>query len=97
MKLWNKCICLTSRKTLIVLATLLISTLMLAAVWSEKEPIGPVEQPEEIIEEVEIWVPTKEDIAYQDSMYQIILQTQNDVDTIKVQVQQIIKRLDDVK
>jgi len=97
MKLWNKCICLTSRKTLIVLTTLLISTLMLAAVWSEKEPIGPVEQPEEIIEEVEIWVPTKEDIAYQDSMYQIILNTQNDVDTIKVQVQQIIKRLDDVQ
>ena len=97
MKIWNKCICLTSRKTLIILATLLISTLMLAAVWSEKEPIGPVEQPEEIIEEVEIWIPTIEDIAYQDSMYQIILQTQNDVDTIKVQVQQIIKRLDDVQ
>ena len=97
MKLWNKCICLTSRKTLIILATLLISTLMLAAVWSEKEPIDPVEPPEEIIKEVEIWVPTKEDIAYQDSMYQIILNTQNDVDTIKVQVQQIIKRLDDVQ
>ena len=95
MKLWNKCICLTSRKTMMVLITLLISTLMLAAVWSEKESIGPVEQPEEITnEEVEIWVPTKEDIAYQDSMYQIILQTQNDVDTIKVQVQQIIERLD---
>ena len=100
MKLWNKCICLTSRKIMMVLITLLISTLMLAAVWSEKEPtelIGPVEQPKENTEEVEIWVPTKEDIAYQDSMYQIILNTQNDVDTIKVQVQQIIKRLDDVQ
>ena len=66
---------------------------MLAAVWSNTV--------EEIIEEggekEEMWVPTKEDIAYQDSMYQIILNTQNDVDTIKVQVQQIIKRLDDVQ
>ena len=68
---------------------------MLAAVWPREV--------EEIIEEgsegeqVEIWIPTEEDIAYQDSMYQIILNTQNDVDTIKVQVQQIIKRLDDVQ
>ena len=82
---------------MIVLITLLISTLMLAAVWSEKEPtepIRPVEPPKENPEKVEIWIPTEEDIAYQDSMYQIILQTQNDVDTIKVQVQQIIERLD---
>jgi len=100
MKIWNKYICLTSRKSLLVLATLLISTLMLAAVWSEKESIKiieTVEPPEETTNEVEIWVPTKEDIEYQDSMYQIILNTQNDVDTIKVQVQQIIKRLDDVQ
>ena len=97
MKIWNKCICLTSRKTLIVLATLLISTLMLAAVWSEKELIEPIVEPVVEQSEEEMWVPTKEDIAYQDSMYQIILNTQNDVDTIKVQVQQIIKRLDDVQ
>ena len=95
MKLWNKCICLTSRKTLIVLATLLISTLMLAAVWSEKEPIGPVEQPEEIInEEVEIWIPTEEDIAYQDSMYTIIQNTQDDITEIKEDIIYIIERLD---
>ena len=34
-----------------------------------------------------MWVPTKEDIAYQDSMYTIIQNTQSDVDTIKIQVQ----------
>ena len=98
MKMWNKCICLTSRKTLIVLATLLISTLMLAAVRSEKEPtepIGPVEQPEEIInEEVEIWIPTEEDIAYQDSMYTIIQSPQNDINDSKQDIVYIIERLD---
>ena len=92
--MWNKNICLTNRKTIIVLIILLFSTLMLAAVWNNSE--------ENIIEIKEtppsnndsLWVPTKEDIAYQDSMYQIILQTQNDVDTIKVQVQMIIERLE---
>ena len=47
-----------------------------------------------IIEKEDIWVPTKEDIAYQDSMYTIIQSTQSDVDTIKVHIKQIIERLD---
>ena len=87
MKMWNKCICLTSRKTMMVLVTLLISTLVLASVWPKEV--------EKIVEEkVEPWIPTAEDIAYQDSMYTIIQNTQSDVDTIKVQVQRIIERLD---
>ena len=94
MKLWNKCICLTSRKTMMILATLLISSLVLASVWPD-DVVEVVEEGSENTEEM--WIPTKEDIAYQDSMYQIIQNTQNDVDTIKIQVKQIIKRLDDVK
>ena len=72
-----------------ILVTLLISTLVLAGVWSNavEEAKPPPEK--------EMWIPTKEDIAYQDSMYTIIQHTQQDVDTIKVQVQQIIKRLDE--
>ena len=88
MKIWNKNICLTNRKTLMVIAVILFSTLVLASVW-----------PDDVVEEVEcnkeMWVPTKEDIQYQDSMYTIIQNTQSDVDTIKRQVQQIIERLDD--
>ena len=41
---WNKNICLTSRKTMMILVILLISTLVLASVWSYEV--------EEIIEEV---------------------------------------------
>ena len=92
MKIWNKNICLTNRKTLMVIAVILFSTLVLAGVLYESENIVEVKESEPTNEEM--WVPTKEDIAYQDSMYQIILQTQNDVDTIKVQVQMIIERLD---
>ena len=104
MKLWNKCICLTSRKTMMVLTALLISTLVIAGILYEPENIEdgvepPIEQPE-VVEEIdscEMWMPTKEDIAYQDSMYTIIQNTQSDVDTNKIQVKKIIKRLDDVK
>ena len=85
MKIWNKNICLTSRKTLTILAALLISTLVLASVWPEEV--------EEIIEEA-MWIPTKEDIAYQDSMYTIIQNTQSDIDTIKESIIYILERLD---
>ena len=91
MKIWNKNICLTSRKTLTILAALLISTLVLASVWPEEV--------EEIIEEGSedkeaMWIPTKEDIAYQDSMYTIIQNTQSDIDTIKESIIYILERLD---
>ena len=91
MKLLNKNICLTSRPTIMVIIALLLSTLVLASVWTTTV--------EEVIEtpaddKEEIWIPTKEDIAYQDSMYTIIQNTQSDVDTIKIQVQMIIERLD---
>tara|TARA_R110000744_G_scaffold299082_1_gene408579 strand:- start:176 stop:460 length:285 start_codon:yes stop_codon:yes gene_type:complete len=70
-----------------VLATLLISTLVLASVWPDEV--------EKIVEEkVEIWIPTAEDIAYQDSMYTIIQSTQNDISSIKEDIVHIIERLD---
>ena len=42
------------------------------------------------------WIPTEEDIAYQDSMWIIIKQTQYEVDTIKESIDQIIIRLEDI-
>ena len=89
MEKWNKNICLTNRKTITVIAVILFSTLVLASVWP-----GEVEEIIEEGSEEEMWVPTKEDIQYQDSMYTIIQNTQSDVDTIKIQVQMIIERLD---
>ena len=89
MKIWNQCICLTNKKTImVVIAIILFSSLVLASVWTEEVEV--VEDGNE-----EMWIPTNEDIAYQDSMYTIIQNTQSDVDTIKVQVKQIIERLDD--
>ena len=70
-----------------ILIALLLSTLVLASVW-----------PKTIVEEVKcddkMWVPTQEDILYQDSMYTIIRNTQNDVTDIKEDIVLIIERLD---
>ena len=91
MKFWNTNICLTSRKITLLIVVVLLSTLVLASVWTT--PL------EEIIEEVEtqeekMWIPTKEDIAYQDSMYKIIQSTQNDINEIKQDIVFILERLD---
>ena len=88
MKLWNTNICLTSSKSIMVIIALLLSTLVLASVWPE-EVVEVIE-----VEEVEVWIPTAEDILYQDSMYTIIRNTQNDVTDIKEDIVLILERLD---
>ncbi len=91
MKLWNKNICLTSPTTIMIIIALLLSTIVLANVWPEE-----IEEIKEtpLAQEVEMWIPTKEDIAYQDSMFTIIQNTQNDVTDIKKDIVHILERLD---
>ena len=43
------------------------------------------------------WIPTDEDIAYQDSMWVIVNQTSLEVDTIKESIDHIIDRLDEMQ
>jgi len=88
MKMWNTNICLTNRLCVLVIMGALFSTLVLASVWPEE-----IKEIKETTEE-EMWIPTKEDIAYQDSMYTIIQNTQNDVTDIKEDIVYIIERLD---
>ena len=72
-----------------VLATLLISTLVIASIWPDE-----VEVIKETPPDKEMWIPTKEDIAYQDSMYVIIQSTQDDITDIKEDIVLILERLD---
>ena len=69
-----------------VIVSLFLSTLVIASVWPDKIII--------IEEEEATWIPTAEDIAYQDSMYQIIKSTQNDLTDIKKDIVHILERLD---
>ena len=76
MKLWNTNICLSSPKSIMIIIALLLSTLVLASVWPKEIIV------EEVKSEDQMWVPTEEDILYQDSMYTIIRNTKNDVTDI---------------
>jgi len=98
MKLWNKCICVSKKHYIILIAILISSGILLASVYTIKEPIKEDLLPPPVsTEEVEVWIPTKEDIAYQDSMYNIIQNTQKDVDTIKADIDRIIYKLDRIE
>ena len=87
MKLLNRCICLTSQKSVLIIIVVLLSSVVLASVWPEDIPI--TEDPKD-----QMWIPTEEDIAYQDSMYTIIKNTQSDITSIKQDIVHILERLD---
>ena len=89
MKIWNKNICLTSPASILIIVALLFSTIVLANVWPKEVIIEEVK-----VDEEKPWIPTKEDIAYQDSMFSIIQNTQNDITDIKQDIVYILERLD---
>ena len=89
MKTWNTNICLTSKCSIKVILLIVCSILLLAFIY-------PQTPPKELIIEAgsEPWKPSEEDIAYQDSMYSIIEQTQLDIEVIKSDINGIIYKLD---
>jgi len=91
MKFWNTNICLTSPMSIMIIIALLCSTIVLANVWNP-EKVVIIEKDK--VDKKEIWIPTQEDIAYQDSMYTIIQNTQSDVTDIKEDIVLILERLD---
>ena len=89
MKLLNKNVCLTSRLSILsilFIGSLLFSTLVIANAYKKPEAI--------VVEEVEVWVPTIEDIAFQTEMYEIIERTQLDLDTIRAGIDRILYKLE---
>ena len=71
-----------------IIVILLFSTIVLANVWTTEIIV------EETKNNDKMWIPTKEDIEYQDSMFSIIQNTQNDVTDIKEDIVHIIERID---
>ena len=89
MKFWNTNICLTSPTSIMIIISLFLCVTVLANVWPKEVIIEEVK-----VDEEKPWIPTKEDIAYQDSMYSIIQNTQNDITDIKEDIVLILERLD---
>ena len=67
-KLFNMKVCLTSPISIMIIVALLFSTIVIASAVKNGEEI------KEVIpnNKEEVWIPTEEDIAYQDSMFNII-------------------------
>ena len=89
MKLLNTSICLTSRSSILVIGSLLLSTLVLANVYKATPIVDKVIKNDE-----KPWEPTEEDIAFQDSMFAIIERTQLDLDTIRAGIDRILYKLE---
>ena len=89
MKFWNTNICLTSPISIMIIVSLFLCVTVLANVWPKEVIIEEVK-----VDEEKPWIPTKEDIAYQDSMFSIIQNTQNDITDIKQDIVLILERLD---
>ena len=79
--------CISSSSCVLILALVIFSTIAIANIWSGNEA-SIDNNPQQI------WIPTEEDIRYQDSMYTIIQQTQLEVDTIKEAIDHIIYKLE---
>jgi hypothetical protein len=92
MKIWNKNICLTSPSSIMIIISLFLCVTVLANVWGKEEVVVIIKKND--VKKEQMWVPTKEDIAYQDSMYTIIANTQNDITDIKEDIVYILERLD---
>jgi len=74
-----------------IIISLFLCATVLANVWP-KEVIEVIKEVK--VDEEKPWIPTKEDIAYQDSMYTIIQNTQDDITDIKQDITYILERLD---
>jgi len=89
-KLFNMKVCLTSPISIMIIVALLFSTIVIASAVKNDEDVKEV-----IPSKKEVaWIPTDEDIAYQDSMFTIIQNTQNDITDIKQDIVYILERLD---
>jgi|TARA_R110000823_G_scaffold304967_1_gene426772 hypothetical protein len=75
-----------STNIILIFALILFSTIG-TLIITKKPHIQAEQNPE-------MWVPTQEDIAYQDSMYTIIMQTQQQLDTVRQGINKILWKLE---
>jgi len=79
-----------------IVALVLIGTMAIASILNMEEPAES--SIDNIPQEIEgVWIPTADDIEYQDSMWQIINRTQKDVDIIKEDIEDILYKLDRIE
>jgi len=98
MKLYNKLLCISGTTITMISLAIISSTVLVASILNSGITEGPYPL-EEIKEskDTTIWIPTAEDLAYQDSMFMIIDQTSRDLDTIKADIDRILFKLERIE
>ncbi len=90
------CINISKKRIMVILVLIAITSIIYAYTRTSsnniEETIMDIPQPADSSKI--IWTPTEDDIAYQDSMFAIVEQTSQDVDTIKKSIEHILLRLD---
>ena len=82
--------CISSTQIVLIVFIVLMSITVMASIYNNGiMDIVPLEE-----EDTTSWIPTKEDIAYQDSMFYIVDQTSRDMDTIKEAIDAILFKLE---
>jgi len=91
--------CISSTMIVMILALVLIATMAIASIYNSNEQGASLIDitPHEVDSSESVWTPTKEDIAYQDSMFAIVEQTSQDVDTIKEAIDHILYKLERIE
>ena len=92
MKIWNKILCVSSTTIVMIALGIISSTMLIASIMHSGVQEGAYKMQEE--KDSTQWIPTKEDIAYQDSMFYIVDQTSRDMDTIKEAIDAILFKLE---
>ena len=93
---WNKCF--TSTRVLLLVLLVISSTMLFATIYNNNmESSIDIVPPVEDKDSTQVWIPTKQDIEYQDSMYAIIERTSHDVDTIKEAIDHILYKLERIQ
>jgi len=84
--------CISSTQIVLIIVIVLMSITAIASMYNNNTMESIVSIQEE--KDTTIWVPTQEDLAYQDSMFRIVNQTSIDLDTIKADIDRILFKLE---
>ena len=98
MKIWNKLLCISSTGLVMIALAIVSSTMLIASIMNSgiKEGPYPLNELKEVKDTTQ-WIPTQEDLAYQDSMFHIVDQTSRDLDTIKADINRILFKLERIE
>ena len=95
IRIGNKCI--DSTTIVLIVGIMIMSTIAIASIMQTESMEPENTSMDAVPSDSVVWIPTEDDIKYQDSMWTIINATQNDVEIIKEDIEVILYKLDRIE